>query len=297
MDVQTQSRRRLIAALQPLAERDTRKLLNGDSPPLISAFVARRQETVCALSMLTAGLVVVVEGRKELVWGAERQTYSAGEAFVLLAGSHVDVVNEPDDESGVYRALFIRFPRELIIEAARLWPQLTAQRVDLRAKVEVSPALSAAIVHTGEALASSSEVSKRIVAHRILEVLLIVAEQGALRLTPKYVDGSVADAIRLLVRHRLDHRWSAAAVASHLSLSEVTLRRRLRQEGQSLRALLRSERMKAAYTILSDRDADVAEAIAAAGYTSRSHFASHFEQAFGASPSAVRKRRKSRDAA
>jgi len=292
MDVQAQSRQRLVEALRPLAECDTRKLLGDDCPPLISAFVARRQEIVRALSMPTAGLVVVVEGHKELVRGTERQTYSAGEAFVLPAGAHVDVVNEPDDDSGVYRALFMRFPRELIIEAARLWPQFTARPASLRTKMEISPALNAAIIHSCEALVSSSEVSKRVVTHRILEVLLIVAEQGALRLTPKYVDGSVADAVRLLIRHRLDHGWTAAAVASHLSMSEVTLRRRLREEGQSLRTLLRSERMKAAYTILSDRDADVADAVAAAGYASRSHFARHFEQAFGASPSAVRKRRR-----
>ncbi|WP_421475817.1 helix-turn-helix domain-containing protein [Agrobacterium tumefaciens] len=75
-------------------------------------------------------------------------------------------------------------------------------------------------------------------------------------------------------------------------MSEATLRRRLRDENHSLRALLLTERMHAAYLILSDRDADVADAIAATGYASRSHFSRHFQDAFGQAPSTVRRARK-----
>jgi len=292
MNFGTETQQRLIDALRPLAERDTRRLLEDDSPPFISAFVARRSETISELSMPVAGLVIVIEGCKEVLWGAGRHVYDAGEAFVLPAGSHVDVVNEPDGASGVYRALFVRFSRELVIEAARLWPQLTARNVPPGSSLEVGPSLCSAIVHSAEALSGSTELSRRVVEHRVLEILLILAEQGAVLLTPKYVEGSVADAVRLLVRHRLDHDWPAALVASRLTMSEATLRRRLRQEGQSLRELLLTERMNAAYLILSDRDADVADAIAATGYTSRSHFSRHFQQKFGQPPSVVRKERR-----
>lgn len=286
------SRRRLVGALHPLAERDTRGLLENDEPPFISAFVARHRETISELAMPAAGLVIVIEGRKEVLWGAERKIYHAGDAFVLPAGAQVDVVNEPDASSGVYRALFVRFSRALVIEAARLWPQLTMREVPLGSSIAVGPALCSAIIHSGEALAGPLDLSRRIVDHRVLEVLLILAEQGALPLMPKYIESSVADAVRLLIRHRLDHAWSAAAVAARLSMSESTLRRRLRDESQSLRALLLAERMQAAYLILSDRDADVADAVAATGYTSRSHFSRHFQEAFGQAPSTVRKERK-----
>jgi AraC-like DNA-binding protein len=286
------SRRRLVGALRPLAERDTRALLENDEPPFISAFVARHRETISELAMPAAGLVIVIEGRKEVLWGAERKIYHAGDAFVLPAGAQVDVVNEPDAGSGVYRALFFRFSRALVIEAARLWPQLTMREVPIGSSIAVGPALCSAIIHSGEAMAGTLDLSRRIVDHRVLEVLLILAEQGALPLMPKYVESSVSDAVRLLIRHRLDHAWSAAAVAARLSMSEATLRRRLRDEGQSLRALLLAERMQAAYLILSDRDANVADAVAATGYTSRSHFSRHFHEAFGQAPSTVRKERK-----
>jgi len=36
-------RRRLVDALRPLAERDTRLMLENEDPPFISAFVARHR--------------------------------------------------------------------------------------------------------------------------------------------------------------------------------------------------------------------------------------------------------------
>ncbi|MBY2943342.1 helix-turn-helix transcriptional regulator [Rhizobium leguminosarum] len=285
-------RRRLVDALRPLAERDTRLSLENEDTPFISAFVARHRETISELTMPAAGLVIVIEGRKEVLWGAGRNIYQGGDAFVLPAGAEVDVVNEPDADTGVYRALFVRFSRALVIEAARLWPQLTMREVPLGSSIKISPTLCSAIIHSGEALAGPLDLSRRVVDHRVLEVLLILAEQGVLPLIPKYVDSSVTQAVRLLIRHRLDHAWSTAAVAASLSMSEATLRRRLRDENHSLRALLLAERMQAAYLILSDRDADVADAIAATGYASRSHFSRHFQDAFGQAPSTVRRARK-----
>lgn len=100
-------RRRLVDALRPLAERDTRLLLENEDPPFISAFVARHRETISKLSMPAAGLVIVIEGRKKVLWGEKRNVYQPGDAFVLPAGAEVDVVSEPDADTGVYRALFV----------------------------------------------------------------------------------------------------------------------------------------------------------------------------------------------
>lgn len=276
--------------LRSLAIHDTRNAVENGRPPIISAFVARSREAIAQLVMPTAGLIIVIEGRKEIIAGVDHRIYEAGAAFVLPAGARVDVVNEPDTETGVYRALFIRFPRELVIEAARRWPQFIG-RDERTETAGISAELCSAIVHCAEALSRRIPASRWVTDHRILEILLILAEQGVLPLVPKYVDGSVVEAVRLLVRHRLHLPWSAANVGAELSMSEATLRRRLRAEAQSLQALLRAERMRAAYIILADRDADVADALAATGYRSRSHFARHFQESFGMSPSSVRRRK------
>lgn len=285
--LQGSDREAFARRLRPLAERDAREPPGGVTPPFVSAFVSRRRETVVQFATPATSLVVVVQGRKLVGWGAEARSYGAGEAFLLQAGSRINVVNEPDQATGIYRALFLRFSRDLVIEAARLWPEFVGPSVG-DGRVTLGPELCAAILHVGEALAGTS---RRVVQHRLLEVILILAEQGAMRLAPKYVDGSVADALRLLVRHRLDRDWSGALVAAAFEMSEATLRRRLRQEGHSLRGLLLAERMRAAHVLLCDRDAEVSEAVAAAGYASRSHFARHFRRAFGISPAEARKRR------
>ena len=284
-------RRDMAHALRALAMNDTHTKVDGRDVPVISAFVARHREDAKHLAMPAAGLIIVIEGRKIVADGAGHRTYRPGDALVLPAHSRLEVINEPDPESGVYRALFVRFSRELVIEAARLWPQFIGQSQGENDPV-LSPDLCSAILHCAEAVSRRVPASKRVVDHRILEILLILAEQGVMPLVPKYVDGSVAEAVRLMIRHRLHLAWTAARVAADLGLSEATLRRRLRSEGETLQGLLRAERMSAAFTVLNDRDADVADALAATGYRSRSHFARHFQARFGQNPSAVRARRR-----
>lgn len=285
-------RRALLNALRPYAGADTRHGIEAQPQELVTAFVTRSREAVGELPVPAAALVVVLEGTKEIHRGAERLVYRAGETIALAAGDRVDVVNVPDEASGVYRALCVTFPRELVIEAARLWPNLTGTRRVREAGVPLDDILCSAIVHAAEAIGGRADVSRRLVEHRVLEILLLLAERGVLPIAPKYVERSVADAVRVMIRHRLDHAWTPAAVAERLSMSEATLRRRLRGEGATLRGLLLTERMNAARLILAERDADVADAVAATGYASRSHFARHFQQAFGMSPSAARDRRR-----
>jgi len=63
MDKQT-----LIRDLAHLARLDTREIPFTDKFSFISAFVARRTETVHSISMPVAGLLVVLEGVKTVIW-------------------------------------------------------------------------------------------------------------------------------------------------------------------------------------------------------------------------------------
>lgn len=281
-----------VNALRFLAMSDTRDTMTKEQPPLISAFVTRRRESIAALAMPMAGLVIVIEGRKEVRIGVDLHVYGKGDAFILPTDARVDVVNEPDSRTGFYRALFVCFPRELMVEAARLWPQFVRRDVCTREPV-INADLCSAILHCAETLSRRLLASRHVKDHRVLEILLILAEQGALSLTPKYVNKSVAEAVLLLIRHRLHLPWKVATVAAELSMSEATLRRRLRAEAHTFQELLRAERMKAAYIVLNDRDADVADALAATGYQSRSHFARHFQKQYGVTPSSIRYRKQS----
>jgi AraC-like DNA-binding protein len=254
----------------------------------VSAFVARRTETIQSINMPVAGLLVVLEGVKKIHWAGRTYTYGPGTAFALPTGTYVGVVNEPDRRTGAYRALFLGFSADLLAEARRRWSALAAGHVAIDPTVRIDEALASAILHTSEALAGNFAVSARVTEQRILEVLLLLAESGAAPLRPDMKTCRVTDAVRSIVRDRPSHVWAAADVAAQLCKSEPTLRRILRQEGTSFRQIVADERMRAARSILMSGHCSVAEAAVAAGYTSLSHFTKRFHRIFGCLPSRVR---------
>jgi len=282
------STQELLHRLAPLAIHDSRSIAHHQKFSFVSAFVARRTETIQSINMPVAGLLVVLEGVKRIGWAGRTFSYLPGQAFALPTGAYVDVVNEPDPRSGVYRALFLGFSTDLLTEARRRWSALAAGHVAVDPTVLIDPALASAILHTSEALAGDIAVSRRVTEQRILEVLLLMAESGAAPLRPDIKSCSISDAVRSLVRDRPGHDWSAASIAAELCKSEPTMRRLLRTEGTSFRQIVADERMRAARLVLKSGNSTVAEAAVVAGYDSLSHFSKRFHETFGCLPSQCR---------
>jgi len=278
----------LLHRLAPLARHDSRHIAHQQKFSFVSAFVARRTETIQSINMPVAGLLVVLEGIKKIWWAGRMFSYGPGMAFALPTGAYVDVVNEPDKRSGVYRALFLGFSAGLLAEARRRWSGLAAGHVAEDPTVEIDAALASAILHTSEALAGDIAVSHRVTEQRILEVLLLLAEAGAAPLRPDIKNSSFTEAVRSIVRDRPAHAWAAATVAAQLCKSEPTLRRMLRREGSGFRQIVADERMRAARSMLLSGRTSVADAAVVAGYTSLSHFAKRFHSTFGCLPSQIR---------
>lgn len=277
----------LLRRLAPLALRDTRKVEHGDRFSFISAFVTRQTEVIQTISMPVAGLLVVIEGEKQIAWAGRLFKYGPGQAFSLPAGTVVDVVNEPDVTSGVYRALFLGFSNELLEEARRKWSCLARSFLSPDPTVEISPGLASAILHTSEALAGTIEVSPRVTEQRLREILLMLAECGAAPLRPDRKVSTMSDAVRAVVRAAPSRQWVVASIAAELCTTEPTLRRHLRLEGHSFREILAAERMSAARTMLMEGRTQVSEAALIGGYASLSHFAKRFKQIYGYLPSRI----------
>ncbi|MBB3999074.1 helix-turn-helix transcriptional regulator [Aureimonas pseudogalii] len=277
-----------------MARLDTRSFGREDDIPAVSAFVARHREHFQAMTLPSAGLVVLLEGTKEVRVGIEQTTYRPGEAFVASGGVTMDVTNLTDPTSGHYRALFVRLPRPLIVEGARRWPQFVGRSPFGPRSLPVDSVLVDALLHAfgRDDQAVRNPISPHLAQHRFLELVLVLAERGALVLVPKYAEQSIVDALRQLLRHRLHHPWTVAEVARQFDCSAATLRRRLLAEGESFASLLLAERMAAARILLAERGAEVADTLAATGFASRSHFASHYRRLYGEAPSSARHRRR-----
>jgi AraC-like DNA-binding protein len=179
---------------------------------------------------------------------------------VLPAGWRGDVVNDPDPQSGAYRAIFIDFPDDLVRRAARACPPAKAGP---QLAVPLDAALAAAVHHAGEGIASG-RLPDALVEHRVMEVLMVLGMRGALPVPPETME----ERVRALVRWRPDRAWTADGIAAELGTSNATLRRRLAQEGAALREVLAGERVALAEAMLAQDGLSLREAALAAGYRS-----------------------------
>ncbi|PZM17164.1 helix-turn-helix transcriptional regulator [Rhizobium tubonense] len=258
----------ILDRLRHLAARDNRPdipiaELTGAS--FLFTFVTHERERIAGAAFSRMSIAVIVEGAKELVTMGRHLRFPTGTVLVLPAGWRGDVVNDPDPHSGAYRAVFIDVPDPLVRRAAAAFPPTRgAGRLD----VPLDVVLAAAIHHAGEGIAAGN-LPPVLVEHRVMEVLMVLGMRGALPVRPE----TMAETVRSLVRWQPDRAWTADIIAAELATSNATLRRRLSEEGASLRELLASERVALAKTMLSDDGLSLREAALASGYRSPRRFA------------------------
>jgi AraC-like DNA-binding protein len=258
----------ILERLQKLAARDNRPPALPEGARRASAlfsFVTRDRERIAGCAFPRASIVAILDGSKEVVSMGRQMRFAAGAVLVLPGGWRGDVVNDPDPESGVYRAIFIDFPDELVARAALAFPpRRMAGQIDL----PLDAVLSSAIHHAGEGIVAGN-LPGALIEHRVMEVLMVLGMRGALPVKAQ----TTGDAVRALVRWQPDRAWTADTIAAELGTSNATLRRRLSEEATSLRVLLAEVRVGLATAMLAEDGLSLREAALAAGYRSPRRFA------------------------
>ena len=255
--------------------------------PALWSFVCRNRERLAPVRIQSTVLIVVIEGIKEVTDGRGTHRFTKGAALLFTPGWSGTVVNEPDPASGAYRALVLDFPAELVRRLLRAHPPELGVAHPMRDDLHVTftPALAEAMLHAAAGLTAG--LAPRLVEHRCMEVLLALLDEGVWWLG-RGIAGSTVEAVRHLVRMHPGRPWTAADLSRDIGTSVGTLRRRLSEEGATLRALLAEERVAHARHLLETEGLSVQQAAEACGYTSRSHFARRVRRATGANPSALR---------
>jgi AraC-like DNA-binding protein len=126
---------------------------------------------------------------------------------------------------------------------------------------------------------------EKVRAHRLGEILLWLAESGAVFGPQPHRLPS--HRVRDVILEDPCYPWKAGEVARRLAMSEPTLRRHLAVEGERFTDLLVDARMTQALVLLQTSDQTVETVAAAVGYASPSRFAVRFRARFGLAPSEI----------
>lgn len=218
-------------------------------------------------------VVVRVEQGCKIIRGARAVRIAEGSSALMPAGVVLDVENHPG-AAGFYRATGLLLPEAMACPRGRS---------DLGASADPG-----ALAAFGRAVAGlrSVGVSAALRDHMVLEVVLWLDAAGV-RLPP-LAPPSLPERVRRITGAALERPWRAGEVASALAMSEVTLRRKLAQEGVGFAGLLADQRMNRALALLQTTDLAVGVIAGDVGYASASRFAARFGQRFGVLPGAIR---------
>ena len=230
-------------------------------------------------------LVLPLLGSKRLRDETPWQDVGPGQLMVVPGARRVDMEHRPDRLTGEYVAVGLFVPESVRAAARRLWdrpvPGLAGEVVVLA--LTAHPELIegwrqwALAVEQGRALQAD---------HALLGLVLRLCELGHAGLLAP-VELRLAARIHAMVAERPARDWSSDDIERATGLSGATLRRRLADEGTSLRRVLVEARLACALQLLYTTRLPVKTVAQRVGYRSVSSFVRRFGERYGVEPSRI----------
>lgn len=227
----------------------------------------------------------VRSGTKTLLGTQGERQFRVNDAVLLVHGTQWDVINDPAPQ-GRYEALVLLFGNSAIRDFATTYgAEFPLQCATVgHAPISVDDELAQALRRCSDTLSSSA--SLRVQQHRVMEVLLLLAERGNV-LRPRE-SLSWPDQIRNLIGQRPYAPWDVEQLAQAFHISASTLRRRLEPFGTNASELVREVRLETALGLLQSTSLSVGEVAQRCGYESHSRFSAAFRARYGFAPSYLR---------
>jgi AraC-like DNA-binding protein len=249
---------------------------------LISTHVRHRLATVTVRSDV---LIWVRGGTKTLHNPRETLEVSANGALAVAQGAQWDITNDPMPH-GRYEALILQFGDDVLHEFDRRYKaDFLFNPLADSMKISADAELCQTVLRATDTLGVPS-ASTRMKQHRVMEVLLLLAERGCVFHSTDEV--SWPDKVRRLVSQRPHEDWSLEQVANCFHMSASTLQRRLREFDVTVGDLVRETRLEVALMLLQSTSMPVGEVAQRCGYDSHSRFSAAFRTRYGFLPSYLR---------
>lgn len=251
-----------------------------------TCFISTRvRHRVTTMTVREDVLITVRKGVKTLLGSTAPIMMKPGESIVLVRGSQWDVVNDPAGD-GRYEALVLQFGDQPINEFDKIYSgDFPVAPTDSCFAVPPSKAFQQTVERAAQSIAAP-DLSQRIRQHRVMETLLLLAEQGC-RLRPRH-EVTWPEQLRRLIGNRPHADWTVETLARACNTSPSTLRRKLAGFGLTVGGLLRETRLEVALSLLQTTELPIGEIAQRCGYESHSRFTAMFRNRYGFSPSDLR---------
>lgn len=230
-------------------------------------------------------LILVLSGQKVLFQGEHSVCIETGAIATVPAPSSIDLRNEPDPPSKRYAALIIPFKAEHLERLMRSHSLLHEVKGDTATilKFEPDETLHASIDHYLTTMGNP-----RLLNHRLMEILLLMATTNPALLSYSLHRENWGQKVRAVLAADLAHEWDLKQVCERLATTESTLRRNLKREDLSFRALIQELRLATALMQLLQTSAPIYRIAYDCGYQSVSRFIANFHKRFGVPPKQFR---------
>ncbi|OSQ42721.1 AraC family transcriptional regulator [Thalassospira sp. MCCC 1A01428] len=226
----------------------------------LGKLIFRQTETLQDYVADFPAIAYLIDGRKTVGTRPDAppgETMIPGQILLIPAGLPLTVVNYPDLETGLYSALVLEFSPDLIMRFIAAYPEIrditaaaaAPQKLVIAPK---QPLLRSVLAVMSLLTAPTSQHDRIIIRHRLMEVLLLLAQHGqAGPLLLLATTSTIEDRLLALFRLSPARKWQKPQVARHLGISPSSIDRHLKQAGTSFRQLLEGERMAHAATLLA----------------------------------------------
>lgn len=226
------------------------------------------------------GLIIVRRGVKRVSSDRIDLEARVGDAILLPMNHDWTVINEID-ACGDYQADAFMFSPDLVTAYADPARAPLCEAASFRPDAEFEAALERASRALSEP--GHPETLRR---HLLGEIVVRLDALG-MGLLPGGRD-TLHARVRALIGSDIATGWTADRIASELSVSEATLRRKLASSGTSLTDIIADLRMTRAVGLLQATELPINQVALEVGYESASKFAARFRERFGLAPRDIR---------
>ncbi|ROS01644.1 AraC family transcriptional regulator [Sinobacterium caligoides] len=251
---------------------------NTDLP--FSIYSSVHEQHITNVPVVKPLLIFVLRGHKYL--GADRRITCSAGSFVFLANSPTtEMRNIPSEEE--YFALLIPFEYS---DFSQFKDKKNRKKNYFQGKI--NHPLDKALQQFIEWSAFSPKETQHLRRQELLQIIFLAGYDcvGAMAEAP-----TLSHQIYGIIEDNPAASWGGERIAAYLTMSESTLRRRLKDEGTNIKAIRNRTRLGHGLHLVQTTMEPIGRISERCGYQSQSRFTDQFKQLFSITPSELRKTR------